>query len=191
MIYCFDLDGTLCTLTQNSRYEDALPFKDIIKRVNKLYSDGHCIKIFTARGCVSKKDWTDLTEKQLKEWGVCYHELIMNSKPHFDLLVDDKVMNIKDWRSNQKIKIGFLYGNVQSISPKMIAELKIVREASDYLILGLSSKTNNDTKTILSSIKYVDEIIDYNTESEIVDKVQALKAEGHEMYFMGDIGIYG
>lgn len=191
MILCFDLDGTLCTLTQNSQYETATPFKDVIRRVNKLYSEGHHIKIFTARGCVSKKDWTQQTIKQLNEWGVQYHELIMNSKPHFDLLVDDKVMHIKDWRTQQKIKVGFLYGSLQTITPKIIDELKSVKEASDYLIFALNeTSSSKDIKTILGAIKYVDEIIDYNTESEIVDKVQALKSNGHELYFMGETGKY-
>ena len=31
----------------------------------------------------------DLTQQQLKEWGVRYHELIMG-KPHADMFIDDK-----------------------------------------------------------------------------------------------------
>ena len=49
MIYCFDLDGTLCTNT-NGNYKDAKPYKDRISKVNSLFNDGHIIIIESARG---------------------------------------------------------------------------------------------------------------------------------------------
>ena len=47
----------------------------------------------TARGCVSGKDWSEFTVKQLADWGIEYHELIMNKKPHADIFIDDKAIN--------------------------------------------------------------------------------------------------
>ena len=41
-------------------------------------------------------NWEDLTSKQLKEWNVKYHD-VKFKKPLFDLFIDDKVMNSKDW----------------------------------------------------------------------------------------------
>ena len=93
MIYCFVIDGTICTSVENSRYEQAKPFSKMVSKINELYNCGHTIKIMTARGCVSGKDWSDFTEKQLKDWGVLYHELIMNQKPHAHVFVDDKAIN--------------------------------------------------------------------------------------------------
>ena len=49
MIYCFDLDGTLCTKRQLD-YQNAEPFVDRILHVNKLYDEGHTIVYWTARG---------------------------------------------------------------------------------------------------------------------------------------------
>ena len=98
MIYCFDIDGTICTLQKKSDYENAKPFPEMVEQINRLYDDGHIIKFFTARGCNSGIDHTQLTTKQLDEWGIKYHELIMNSKPHYDLLVDDKAINVEDFR---------------------------------------------------------------------------------------------
>ena len=98
MIYCFDIDGTICTLTHGNTYKDAEPFHEMVKSINTLYEDGHFIKMFTARGSVSGTDYTDLTIWQLGKWGVKYHELIMNKKPHYDLLIDDKAVNVEDWR---------------------------------------------------------------------------------------------
>lgn len=97
MVYCFDIDGTICTLT-NSEYEKCLPFQDAIDEVNRLFKNGHKIIFMTARGSSSGKDLTELTKKQLNEWGVCYHELIMNKKPHADVFIDDKAVNANAWR---------------------------------------------------------------------------------------------
>lgn len=91
MIYCFDLDGTLCSLT-DGQYEVAEPFVDRIRHVNKLFDEGHTIKIFTARGATSKVPRQSLTERQLEEWGVRHHELIMG-KPDADLFIDDKAVH--------------------------------------------------------------------------------------------------
>ena len=97
MIYCFDIDGTICH-TDGSNYEGSTPFPEMVTVINSLYDQGHTIKMFTARGSVSGKDWTDLTTQQLDDWGVKHHELIMNTKPHYDLLVDDKTVNVEDFR---------------------------------------------------------------------------------------------
>ncbi len=93
MIYCFDIDGTICSITDGS-YEKATPFTDRIKLVNKLHASGNTIIYFTARGSTTGIDWTDLTKKQLKEWGAKYHELHLG-KPHYDVYVGDKALNDK------------------------------------------------------------------------------------------------
>ncbi len=97
MIYCFDIDGTICDTSGND-YPSAAPFPDVVSKINSLYDEGHTIKMFTARGSVSGKDWTDFTIAQLSEWGVMYHELIMNKKPHYDILIDDKAISAMAWR---------------------------------------------------------------------------------------------
>lgn len=86
--FAFDLDGTLCTLT-DGKYDTAEPYLDRIRHVNTLFDAGHTILIFTARGATSKRDLRDFTLDQLSAWGVKFHELV-TGKPHFDLLIDDK-----------------------------------------------------------------------------------------------------
>ena len=100
----FDLDDTLCKRTTptggKEKYESCFPVEEMISISNELYDRGHKIIIFTARGMsifdgdVEKvyQELFDLTSSQLKEWGVKYHELVMG-KIHYDLLVDDKVIN--------------------------------------------------------------------------------------------------
>jgi hypothetical protein len=94
MIYCFDLDGTLCTNTEGS-YENATPFIERIGVVNKLYDDGNNIIIDTARGSTTGIDWFDLTKKQLEEWGVNYSKLRVGIKLNADIFIDDKGINDK------------------------------------------------------------------------------------------------
>tara|TARA_R100000008_G_C3571321_1_gene162317 strand:+ start:311 stop:631 length:321 start_codon:yes stop_codon:yes gene_type:complete len=103
MIYCFDIDGTICTT--DCHYEDAEPFVEVIKKINKLYEDGHFISMCTSRGDRSGKDWTELTEKQLSKWNVKFNELRM-VKPGADVYVDDKCVNIKDWCLENNLKYG-------------------------------------------------------------------------------------
>jgi hypothetical protein len=91
MIYCFDIDGTICSNT-DGKYEDAVPFTNRIKLVNKLYTLGNTIVYFTARGTTTGIDWRDLTSKQLDAWGAKYHELHLG-KPHYDVYVGDKALN--------------------------------------------------------------------------------------------------
>lgn len=94
-IYCFDIDGVLCTET-GADHQNAIPDQSVILKINKLYSEGHKIILFTARGSKTGIDWTDITKKQLNDWCVCYHELIFG-KPYADIYIDDKAINFLDW----------------------------------------------------------------------------------------------
>jgi hypothetical protein len=96
MIYCIDIDGTICSQTQNQQYEKAVPFKTIIKQINNLYECGHVIKFYTARGQSSGKSFEELTLKQLKDWGVKYHSVIFG-KPNADVYIDDKSLHPEDF----------------------------------------------------------------------------------------------
>lgn len=97
MIYCFDIDGTICSLTDGN-YADATPYLRRIETVNRLYDEGNKIIFFTARGSTTGIDWTDVTAAQLKEWGAKYHELHLG-KPHYDIYVGDKAFNDKEYFS--------------------------------------------------------------------------------------------
>ena len=180
MIYCFDLDGTICSITKNNNYPNAIPMQDVVDTVNKLYENNR-ILIFTARGASSGIDWRDLTAKQLDEWGVKHHELIMGQKPSFDLMIDDKAINAEVWRKQNTKKVsGVVAGSFDVLHPGYIRLLKDAKNYCNYLTVCLHTNpsdeninkippvlTVNERKEILSSIKYVDEIIIYNTEMEL------------------------
>lgn len=90
MKYIIDIDDTICK--EEGPVIDRKPFLDRIKKINKLYDDGHIIIFYTARGNKSGRGepyYRPITEAQLDNWGVKYHELYF--KPFDgDVFIDDR-----------------------------------------------------------------------------------------------------
>jgi hypothetical protein len=95
MIYCFDLDNTLCK-TVGENYLDAVPYEDRIDKVNKLGEKNYII-IDTARGTQTGTDWQYKTEAQLKRWGLNYDSLRTGKKVYADYYIDDKGFNSEEF----------------------------------------------------------------------------------------------
>ena len=96
-----DIDETICH-RENSvdfgtthDYTKAKPIYENIEKINKLYDDGNPIVYWTARGSRKQIDWSNLTKKQLDEWGAKYHELRVD-KPFYDLFIEDKSLRIEE-----------------------------------------------------------------------------------------------
>ena len=100
MIIFVDIDDTICyyekKYADNLNYSTALPYKDRIEKINRLYDNGDIIVYWTARGTLTQKMWFDTTYKQLTQWGCKFHELRMG-KPVYDLFIDDKNINSEDF----------------------------------------------------------------------------------------------
>ena len=102
MRLAFDIDGTICTNSYGN-YQDAKPFKDMIELVNEMYDAGHYIIFHTARGmgkynsnaALAMKEWYALTQKQLEDWGVKYHELHLG-KILADVYMDDRAFRLNE-----------------------------------------------------------------------------------------------
>ena len=100
--FCFDLDNVIC-FTKKNNYKKSIPKKKVIKLINKLYDNGHTIKILTARYMGRTNDSItkanklgyNSTYKQLKNWELKFHKLYI-TKPSFDFYVDDKSYNYND-----------------------------------------------------------------------------------------------
>ena len=104
MIIYVDIDDTICQ-TDGMEYALAQPIEVNIKKVNKLYDEGHTIIYWKARGTVSKKDFYMLTHIQLQKWNCKFHELKMG-KPAYDLFIDDKNLNsILHWDEENVNKV--------------------------------------------------------------------------------------
>ena len=103
MIYYVDIDETICKYPVERKYEQAEPIIENILKINKLYENGNTIVYWTARGSTTGIDWTELTSKQLANWGVKYHELKLG-KPHYDVFICDKAINSEVYFSNNQGK---------------------------------------------------------------------------------------
>ena len=90
-----DLDNTLCK-TIGTDYKNAKPYDQRINKINTLFKTNKIV-IYTARGSGSGINYKELTQNQLKSWGVNYHELNIGEKPVFDLLIDDKALSDKEF----------------------------------------------------------------------------------------------
>ncbi len=188
MIYCFDIDGTICSLEVDgmeegrekdfAQIENTRPFTDVINKINRLYSEGNTIKVYTARGDVSGIDWKDKTLSQLEEWGLKFHKLYMGAKPAADLYVDDKCINIQDWRDHSAT--GIIAGCFDIIHPGYIKMFKDAKDVCDNLVVALHEDpsverehkhspihTVQEREDILRSIRYVDDVIRYKTENDL------------------------
>ncbi len=108
MRYVFDIDGTICDKNNNDDYDKCFPYLGRIGLINKLYDEGNVIVFHTARGMgrhnnnaqLAIQEFYALTEEQLKEWGVKYHQLILG-KPSGDIYIDDKGIKDGDFFANE------------------------------------------------------------------------------------------
>ena len=98
MIIRVDIDETICFtpyVDGKRDYENSVPFRDMVDKINQLYDAGNTIIYWTSRGSRTKIDWTELTKYHLACWGAKYHELHLD-KPYYDLIIDDKAKVIED-----------------------------------------------------------------------------------------------
>lgn len=108
-IIAVDLDETLCTGSRPyshlgiEKYKHCVPIQENIDRINRLYEKGCRIVIYTSRGMGTLggdlgriyNTLYEPTKADLVRWGIKFHELVFG-KIYFDLLIDDKVLNVSD-----------------------------------------------------------------------------------------------
>ena len=198
MIYCFDLDNTICATPSSKNYNESVPYRLIIKKINSLKAEGHFIKIFTARGSGSGQDWHSLTVSQLKKWKVDYDELIDQGKPRYDVFIDDKNQNAYEWRKSNGIGVtGLVAGAFDLLHAGHCLYLKEAKNVCDYLYAALQvdpslenykkrslGKPKNkpiqsleERRIQLESTSYVNEIKEYETEEDLFALLKLLKPD--------------
>ena len=202
MKYCFDLDGTICNTPCNpdghgQRYWDSTPIPFMVETVNRLYDEGNHIIIMTARGRGSGKDWTTLTKEMLADWGVKYNELEpMFHKPTADIFIDDKGIDVEEWKKRQPLKKGIVAGAFDIIHPGYVRMFQQSKEHCNHLTIALHEdpalarpyklkpvQSLEDRKEILRSIKYIDDIVVYQSEDTFISY---LESGDYDVRFLGD-----
>ena len=205
MKYCFDLDGTICnTPSKDSKplYHEASPIPFMVEQINHLFDEGNKIIVMTARGRGSGKNWTDWTIKQLDMWGVKYHELEpMFHKPTADIFIDDKGINVEEWKKSRPEKKGIIAGAFDVIHPGYIQMFKDAKTHCNHLTVALHDdpstershklkpvQTVEERKEILLSIRYIDDVVSYKTEEEYLTY---LRSGDYDIRFLGSDYING
>ena len=101
----------------------------------------------------------------------------MHKKPNADLYIDDKAVNIKDWRKT-KVK-GFVAGCFDLIHPGHIDYLRKAKEFGDLLIVGINSDKSiarikgkdrpiNNLETRIKNLEafpFIDKIISFDEDT--------------------------
>ena len=83
----------------NREYSKARPITQNIEKINNLYREGNTIVYWTARGSKTVhrlEEYTELTHKQLKDWGALHHVVKVGDKPAYDLIICDKSRRIEE-----------------------------------------------------------------------------------------------
>ena len=88
-----DIDGVIAEARPGLDYATAVPIRDNIDRINRLYEAGCHIILYTARGSGTGQDWSALTREQMQQWGVRHHELRFG-KPAADVYIDDRLVTL-------------------------------------------------------------------------------------------------
>lgn len=101
--FVFDIDGTLCPVKgKKERYEDLIPYKDIIEKLKYYHSHGAKIVLFTSRNMNSYEGNLGIINKNtarilldwLDKWEIPYDE-ILYGKPWpgcHGVYVDDRAV---------------------------------------------------------------------------------------------------
>ncbi len=91
--FVFDIDGVIAKIQKDLDYGQSEPNEEMVRIINRLYDLGNYIVLFTARGYVTGKDWSEVTKEQMQRWGLKYHELKFG-KPNADYYIDDKMLDL-------------------------------------------------------------------------------------------------
>lgn len=115
----FDIDGTICPIkNEHEKYEDLVPYEDIVKKMKILKEQGFKIVLYTARNMKTYSDNINLIlkntkpilEKWLEKWNIPYDEIVFG-KPYpgkDGYYVDDKTIRPSELLSMTNTEINEL-----------------------------------------------------------------------------------
>jgi capsule biosynthesis phosphatase len=107
----FDIDGTICPIkTKEQKYEDLIPYKNVVKKLKYYKENGAKIVLFTSRNMNSYQGNIGLINKNtakilyawLEKWEIPYDEIVFG-KPwpgHKGFYVDDRSVRPDEFLNN-------------------------------------------------------------------------------------------
>lgn len=101
--FVFDIDGTICPIkTKEQRYEDIIPYSNVVDRIRYYHERGAKIVLYTSRNMNSYKGNIGLINKYtaetlhewLKKWNIPYDEIVFGKvwPGHKGFYVDDRTV---------------------------------------------------------------------------------------------------
>lgn len=99
--FVFDIDGTICPIKKKEeKYEDLVPFADVVEKIRYYHENGAKIVLFTSRNMNSyngnlgliNKNTAKILNEWLEKWEIPYDEILFG-KPwpgHKGFYVDDR-----------------------------------------------------------------------------------------------------
>ena len=101
--FVFDIDGTLCPIKKkDEKYEDLVPFSDMIERLRYYKENGAKIVLYTSRNMNSyngnigliNKHTAQVLSEWLKKWDIPYAEIVYGKvwPGHKGFYVDDRTV---------------------------------------------------------------------------------------------------
>ena len=142
MIYCFDLDGTLCH-TEGSDYPRAIPMQERIDAVNELYENGHTIYIDRSFNSVH---WLQSMDR--------IRRIGQKKSPIIEVLVHENTIdNRVEDRLNQKIELMKKILNDPSISVEMKNYNTAFLDDGDYQFSMEKDIDEEDIHYVIDSLK--------------------------------------
>jgi glycerol-3-phosphate cytidylyltransferase len=119
----------------------------------------------------------------------------MFCKPTADIFVDDKAVNVEDWKKKQLPKIGIVAGAFDIIHPGYVRMFRDAKQYCNHLTVALhkdpSTERSHKLKPVLSveerteillAMKDVDSVIYYSTEEEFLNY---LRSGRYDIRFIG------
>ena len=109
--FVFDIDGTICPIKEkDERYEDLVPYPQIVERIRYYHDRGAKIILFTSRnmnsyngniGLINKHTARILSE-WLDKWEIPYDEIIYGKvwAGHKGFYVDDRTVRPDEFLNN-------------------------------------------------------------------------------------------
>lgn len=101
--FVFDVDGTICPVRKSGeRYEDMVPYQDVVAKMRYYHDNGAKIVLFTSRNMNSyqgnigliNKNTAKILSEWLERWKIPYDEIIYG-KPwpgQYGFYVDDRTV---------------------------------------------------------------------------------------------------
>ncbi|MEG1158012.1 MAG: capsular biosynthesis protein [Christensenellaceae bacterium] len=128
MTFVFDIDGTLCPVKKKTeKYEDLIPYSQMIKKLRSYKEDGAKIVLFTSRNMNSyggnlgmiNANTAKILMQWLEKWEIPYDEIIYG-KPwpgHKGFYVDDRTVRPDEF-------LNYTTEQLEQICKKSKSELK-------------------------------------------------------------------